>query len=250
MDEIAAIIGDAGLDLVRHCGGRNEIAPPDLDRIDADHVGGAIEQLLDQIGRLRPSGAAIGCERNGVGEHRPADAMHRRNLIDAGREPHGEQRHHHRGAEHVRAHGMQRVDAQPQNLAVLVERQFAGDDLVAALRVAQQRFRPRRYPFHRPAADAARRPHHQRIFRIAAVLHAKTAADVGRDDAQFCLRDFQHLAGDGRAGAVRILRRRIERVIVAVGMIVPDRGARLDRVGGDAGIVELERDDVLGGGNR
>ena len=183
MDEIAAVIGDAGLDLVRHGGRRNEIAPPDLDRIDADHFGGAIEQLLDQVSRLRPAGATIGRERNGVGEDSLADAMHRRDLIDAGREPHGEQRHHHRGAEHVRAHGMQRIDAQAQNLAALVERQFTGDDLVAALRVAEQRLRARRHPFHRPAADTARRPDHQRVFGIAAVLHAKAAADVGRDHA-------------------------------------------------------------------
>src|SRR6202140_1995452 len=45
MDEIAAVIGDAGLDLVRHGGRRNEIAPPDLDRIDADDIGGAGSQI-------------------------------------------------------------------------------------------------------------------------------------------------------------------------------------------------------------
>ena len=145
---------------------------------------------------------------------------------------------------------MQRVDAQPKNLAALVERKFAGHDLVAALRVAEQRLRARRHPFDRPAADPARRPHHQRIFRIAAVLHAEAAADVGRDHAQLGLGDFQHLAGDGRARAVRVLRGRVERVAVAVGMILADRGARLDRVGGDAGVVELERDHVLGVGKR
>src|SRR5580693_9070482 len=91
---------------------------------------------------------------------------------------------------------------------------------------------------------------YERVLRVAAVLHAEAAADVGRDHAQFRLGDSQHLAGNSRAGAVRVLRRRIERVIVAVGMIVPDRGTRLDRVGGDAGIVELERDDVLGRGHR
>ena len=206
VDEIAAVVGDAGLRLVRHGGRRDEIAPPDLDRVDADDLRGAVEQLLDQIGRLRPAGAAIGRERRGVGEHGLADGEHRRNLIDAGRKPQREQRHHHRGAEHVRAHGVQRVDAHAQNLAVLVERQFAGDDLVAAVRIAEQRFRARRHPFHRAPADAARRPHHQRVLGIAAVLHAEAAADVGRDHAQLGLGNFQHIAGDLRAGAVRVLR--------------------------------------------
>ena len=94
-DEIAAVVGDAGLHLVRHGGRRNEIAPPDLDRIDADDARRAVEQLLDEIGRLRPPGAAIGRQRRGVGEHGLADGVHRRNLIDAGREPQREQRHHH-----------------------------------------------------------------------------------------------------------------------------------------------------------
>ena len=136
----------------------------------------------------------------------------------------------------------------PKILPLLVERQFAGDDLVAAMGVAEQRFRTRRHPFDRTAADPARRPHHERILRIAAVLHAEAAADIGRNDAKFGLRDVQHLAGDGGAGAVRVLRGRIERVVVAVGMIVADRGARLDRIGGDARVVDLQRDDVFGAG--
>ena len=63
MDEIAAVVGDAGLHLVRHGGGRNVIAPPDLDRVDADDARRAVEQLLDEKGRLRPPGAAIGRQR-------------------------------------------------------------------------------------------------------------------------------------------------------------------------------------------
>ena len=246
MSEVAAVIGDAGLNLVRHGGSRNEIAPPDLDDIDADDLGRAVEQLLDQKGRFRPPGAAIGRERNGVGEDGMRDGMHRRNLIDAGRQAYRKQRHHHRRAEYMRAHGVQRADAQAENLALVVEREFAGDDLIAAVRIAEKRLRARRHPFHRPAADAARRPRHQRVLRIAAVLHAETAADIRRDHAHFRLGDFQHLAGDGGTGAVRILRGRIERVIVAFGMIMADRGARLDRIGADARVVQLELDDVLG----
>ena len=175
----------------------------------------AVHQLLDQECRLRPPGAAIGRGRDGVGEHGARDRVHRRDLIDARRQPDGKQRHHHGGAEDVRAHRVQRIDAQAQNLAAFVERQFAGDDLVAALRVAEQCFRARRNPFDRPAADPARRPRHQRVLGIAAMLHAEAAADVRRDDAKFCFGNFQHLAGDRRARAVRILRGRIERVIVA-----------------------------------
>ena len=58
--EFAGVEGDAGMELVRHGTRRNEVASPDLDRIDADHVRGPVEQQLDQIGRFRPSGAAVG----------------------------------------------------------------------------------------------------------------------------------------------------------------------------------------------
>ena len=106
MDEVPGIVGDAGLQLVRHGGRRNEIAPPDFDRIDARNLGSAVQQLFDQISRLGPAGAAIRRHRNGVGEDGLADAMHRRNLIDAGREPHREQRDDHGSRKDVRTHGV------------------------------------------------------------------------------------------------------------------------------------------------
>ena len=84
MGEIAAVVGDAGLDLVRHRRGSDEIAPPDLDGIDADHARGAVEEPLDDVGRLRPSGAAIGMQRHGVGQHRPRDRVHGGDVVHAG----------------------------------------------------------------------------------------------------------------------------------------------------------------------
>ena len=235
--EVAAVIGHAGMrDLVRHGGGRDEVAPPDLDRVDADDASGAFDQLLDQEGCLGPSGAAIGRHRRGVGQHRFGDGEHRGNIVDAGRELDRVERHDDAGLENMRAHLVQRVDAQPEDLALVVERQFAGHDLVAAVGVADERFRARRYPFHRPAADPARRPYDERILRIAAVLHAEAAADIGRDHAQLRFGDFQHIAGDMLARAVRILRGRIKRIALAVGMVLAESRARLDGVGADAAV--------------
>jgi hypothetical protein len=84
--ELAAVIGDAGMKLVRHGGGGNEIAPPELDRVNTDHTGGAIQQLLDKIARLRSSGAAIRLQRRRVGEHRTSDGVYGGNIVDAGRQ--------------------------------------------------------------------------------------------------------------------------------------------------------------------
>ena len=46
--------------------------------------------------------------------------------------------------------------------------------------------------------------------------------------------------------AVRILGRGVKRVTRAVGMVLPDGGARLDRIGVDPIVDELDRDDVFG----
>ena len=48
MREVAAVVGGVGAGLVRHLRRADEIAPPDLDRIDADDGRRAIEQPLDQ----------------------------------------------------------------------------------------------------------------------------------------------------------------------------------------------------------
>ena len=86
----------------------------------------------------------------------------------------------------------------------------------------------------------------QRVFRIDRALHAEAAADVRRDHPQLHLRNFEHVAGDVRAVAVRILRGGVERVAFVVGMILADCRARLDRIGADAIVDELERHHVLG----
>ena len=99
-------------DLVRHGGGRNEIAPPHFNRIDANDARRPFDELLDQKGRLRPAGAAIGRHRCGVGQHRLGRSVHRRDVVDAGREFDGVKRHHDAGLEDMRAHLVQRLDAQ------------------------------------------------------------------------------------------------------------------------------------------
>ena len=125
-----------------------------------------------------------------------------------------------------------------------VERELRGRDLVASMGVAEEGFGARRRPSDRPAAAATRGPQHQRVLGIAAALHAEAAADVGRDHAQLGFGNSQHAAGELRAGAVRVLCRAVKRIAVAVGMILADCGARLDRIGVDAIVAELERDGL------
>jgi hypothetical protein len=91
--ELAAVVSDAGMNLVRHRRRRHEVAPPDFDRIDAENLGGAVHQLFDEEGCLRPSGSTIGRHRCSIGEHSLRSGMHRRYVVDAWRELDGKQRY-------------------------------------------------------------------------------------------------------------------------------------------------------------
>ena len=49
--------------------GLDEVGPPDLGRIHADLVGGDVEHPLDELRRLRATGAAIRADGRVVGQH-------------------------------------------------------------------------------------------------------------------------------------------------------------------------------------
>ena len=101
----------------------------------------------------------------------------------------------------------------------------------------------RGHPFHR-AADAARRPQHQRVVGKGA-LEAEAAADVGRDHPDLVLRhveDVRHL----HARAVRILAGRIERVQIVGRVVVADRDPRLHGDGRQPVVLDPQLHHVLG----
>ena len=127
-----------------------------------------------------------------------------------------------------------RVDAQADDLAVGVEREFGVGDVVAAVRVGQERLGAVGGPFDR-AVDLLGRPDADRLLGVDEDLRAEAAADVGRDDAQLVLgRD----ADEGRQHEprdMRVLARRVERQRVGAGIVVADRRARLHRRWGSGG---------------
>ena len=121
----------------------------------------------------------------------------------------------------------------------------ACDDLVAAVIIAGKGVGARRHPFHRAAA-AARGPQHQRVFRIGVGLHAKAAADVRRDDAEFRFRQTKHVTGELGAHRVRRLRAGVERVAVFGAIVIADRRARLHGVRREAVVLEPQRHEMRG----
>ena len=61
--EVATIVVGPECRLVRHRRRRNDVAPPQLDRVEIQFAGGVFDRPLDQIDCLRPPGAAIRCGR-------------------------------------------------------------------------------------------------------------------------------------------------------------------------------------------
>ena len=82
--EIAAIVIEVQRGLVRHRRGRDQVFRPQFDRVEAQFARGVVDQALDDIGRLGPSGAAIGRGAVGVGHHRQHRDVGCRDVISAG----------------------------------------------------------------------------------------------------------------------------------------------------------------------
>src|SRR6185312_10296641 len=112
----------------------NHVAAADLDRPEAGGAAGGVHQALDDVGRLGPSGAAIGVDGDGVGE----DALHfvvrGRDRVDAGLHALAGQGRD-VGSE-LREIGAQiggRLDANGKDAAVAIERELGARDVVAAV---------------------------------------------------------------------------------------------------------------------
>ena len=81
--ELAAVIGEQEVGAIRHRSRRNEIAPPDFQPVDAELVGGHVDDALEHVGCFRPSRSPIRRRRRRVGEHPGGARIDRRRGVDA-----------------------------------------------------------------------------------------------------------------------------------------------------------------------
>ena len=129
----------------------------------ADFARGVIDRALDQIGRLGATGAAIGIDRHGVGIGRAQPHIGGRNVVGAGRHAHAEPGDVGRVAGQIGAHVGDDVELEREELALVVERELRGRDIVAAVAVAEEVLGAVAHPFHRLARASRRRPRPARI---------------------------------------------------------------------------------------
>jgi len=86
--KVAAVEHGAGQRLVGKLRLLDQIAAAQFERIDAQLDGGLVDQTLDDEIGFRPSGAAIGIGRRGIGHHLLMPAIHGLDVIDAGADGH------------------------------------------------------------------------------------------------------------------------------------------------------------------
>ena len=220
---------DARGDLVGKLVVGNQIAQPDVLGIDAELCRRHVHQPFHDEGRDRPADAAIRSGRRFRGRHRLHPAAIILHPIGTGQKAHDLHRLEPRGPriDRIGADVADHVGAQGENAAVVVERQFGVDDFVETLAAGGEVFQAVAGPFDR-ALQLPRRGANENFLRIERALAAKTAADVGRDDANAMARNIerrrQRIADD--AGHLRC---RMQRQRVAARFVFGEIGARLDR---------------------
>ncbi len=174
--------------------------------------------------------------------------MRSRRAIDAGEraEIAGEGRH---ADLQIGADGGDDLGAEAQEHAVFVERQLGLGDVVARLRVAQERLRTRRHPFHRPADELGAKQH-QGDLVIDRRLHAEAAADVAAHHADLVVGDFQHELRQLGLEHIGPLQRGVDGVAALGRLVEADGAARLHGRRGDAVDDELVLDHMRGARKR
>ena len=210
-------------------------------------MGRHVDDALDRVGRLGTAGAAIGTRGRRVGEHARGLDVDRRRGVRAGQAADVVGARAGAPRRDVGADVERDRDAQRQELALRVERQLGGRDVVAPVLVGHEPFAPIGGPLDR-AAEPLGRPQHERVLRIGAAAHPEASPDLTGDHAQMALGDPEDLIGEELAQPVRRLDSGVERVTPGAPIPLADRGARLERRRGHSRDDELEARDVRGAG--
>ena len=237
-----AVVGHADGIAVRHRLRPHQVAAAQADAVDVEFCRRDVDQAFDRESHLRAAGAAIGLRRYGVGKHRDCAQRCRWNGVVAGDQPGALAE---RGERHAARPGIADIGrAQRQEAARTIERQFQFRYQIAALVVANEAFRTGGGELDR-AAELARGPQHQAVFRIDAVAGAEIAADVERQDAQAVGLDTENAGqlvflpyGAAAAG--------VQGVAAGACIVICDARARLERDAGDAADGKIHGDDIRG----
>ena len=238
---VARVVVGAGDGLVREVG--DVVAPADLGRVHAELVREQVHRPLDQCGRLRPAGAAVGADRRRVRHDRVPVEVDLRDVVDAARHQAGEHRHQ-AGVGRVGAAVLDHAHLQPGDLAVAGAADLDLLHLGAAVLHLQHRLRARLDVAHGTAELARQRDGHD-LLGVGRDPRAEAAAGRRRDDPQLFRLDSRRTAHAALLD-VRALARGPQDEAAGVRVRRGQRGARLHRHGGEPLVDEASADAHLG----
>ena len=235
--EVAAVIGRPVRRPVRHRLGRDVVLAAQLDRVDAQLPGGGLDQSFHIVIGFGPPGAAISPDRGCVGEDAFGRDLDQRCLVNAERVP---DRIAGRRAGGTVGSAQIAVAVEPhgEETAVAVERELGRHLGVAPMGVGDKAARTVVGPFDR-AAEFARGIEDAIIFRVGRLLHAERAADPFGQDAHLVAPDAEN-AGDVVAKPEDALAADMQGPVLARGVVIGDRRARLHRIDDDAVVAQPE----------
>ena len=224
--------------------GIDEVALADFVLRQAQFPAATRHQSLNQVSGLRSASAAVGVHRRGVGEPGVHFHVDQRAGVLARQERGVQNRGHGRGeGRQIGAQIGVGVHPHGQEFAVLVHRHFGVADVVAAVRVGQERLGTLAGPFD-AAVDLLGSPGQRHIFGVEVNLGAKTATHVGGDHTHFVLGQAQHKGRHQQALDVRVLVRHVQHVLFGGAAVAANGGARLHGVGHQAVVDEVELGDM------
>ena len=226
--EFSRIVDIAARGRVRHGRGMNEIAPANLNRVDAHFAGGLVDEALDHEPGFRFAGAAIRRHHARVGKHCAYDDMDERHIVGAGITDCGIVWSDAGGVAEVGADVHRNRYPQGQYAAFGIERELRFSQLMASVRVGCETFAALSVPFHGPIKLAGR-PDDQCLLRIDLTLHAESAAHIRRNHSQVEVRNAKR-GGQGFPHTVRGLRARVKHVPVGRRIAIGYGRPRLDSI--------------------
>ena len=165
------------------------------------------------VGRLGPAGAAVGVDRRGVGEHRRHLGVDRRRRVLAGEQRRvQDRRHRRREGRQVGAHVGDRCGRAARGTCRPCPSPARRGDVVAAVRVGEERLAALGRPLDRPA-DAACWPRPaRRLPAYRKIFEPKPPPTSGAITRTFVLRQAEHEGAHQQPLDVRVLVGDVERV--------------------------------------
>ena len=229
---IPRVVDRAHLRREREPVGGDEVLAAHLGRIHLQLARQHVHRTLDEVGRLRTSGAAVGVGRRLVGEDLGQRRPDRRDVVGRVGHQHRQRRDGGRQQHVVGTDVGNQPHLQAEDLAVALGGQVDVADDVAPVRRRDERFRAILHPLDRHA-EPLRDGRGDVLLGVDVDLGAEAATDLRGDRAHLILAQADHRR-DHRLQDVRVLRRRPDRHRLLAGLVVRDDAARLHRVGHEA----------------